>query len=223
MGDTNFSGPVNSDGGYEVDGDTVIDGKGELVGATGGEKQYVVLYPSTSTTYVVDTADISSGSDITGATLVRAELDYPRNLLYTLTDASSDTLEATFTVAGNDQFGQSATETVTVDYDSSATEAGTQVFSTIDSVNITSIGNAATSDTASVGVAISSDVASFGLPDHISAVTNVKSINWIDNGTTKAQNIDSTSVVTARDCIRPEQNVAAADCYVIRYESSATT
>ena len=150
---------------------------------------------------------------------MRTICDYPRNLLYTLSDAASDTLEAVFVTVGTDQFGVAATETVEVDFDAATTTAGTQIFATITSISITPT-NQAASDTASVGVAIAADVASFGLPEPITLVADVKGVNWIDAGTSKTQNIDATSVVVARDAFRPEQTVAAADDYVISYNPS---
>lgn len=218
MGTTHFS-LVDSTSGYKVNGTEVINSSGELIAATSGRRQYTILKPEVGTGVVVATEDISGG-DVAAATVARAILDYPRNLLYTLSDDASDTLSATFTVVGTDQFGVAATETVSVDYDVAATGVGTQIFATITSVAISAVTNEAASDTASVGVAIAADVASFGLPAALSAVTDVKSVNWVDNGTSKTQNIDATSVVIARDCFRPEQTVAAADDYVIMYEPS---
>ena len=182
-------------------------------------QNYVILKPDVAVDSIVAAEDISGGT-VSAATIARSKLDYPRNLLYTLTDAASDTLEAVFVVTGTDQFGNTVSETVTVDYDDSATTAGTQIFATITSISITP-SNEAASDTADVGVAIEADVASFGLPDEIALVADVKNVNWIDNGVTKTQNIDSTSVVVARNCFRPEQTVAAADDYIITYKSTA--
>jgi hypothetical protein len=182
-------------------------------------KQYCILKPDVADDSIVNAEDISGG-DVAAATITRTVLDYPRNLLYTLTDNASNTLEATFTVVGTDQFGEVVTETVSVDYDNSATEAGTQIFATITSVTISGVANEATSDTASVGVCIEADVASFGLPDKIGEIADIKNINWIDNGATKEEDIDSTSVVTTRHCIRPSQTVAAADDYIVIYKSS---
>ncbi len=183
-------------------------------------QNYVILKPEVGTGVVVATEDISGG-DVAAATIARAKLDYPRNLLYTLVDAASDTLEGTFTVTGTDQFGNIVSEAKTIDYDASATANGTQIFATVTAVAISGVANEAGSDTASVGVMIATDLASFGLPDEIKAVGDVKSINWIDNGTSKDQNIDSTSIVVARNCFRPEQTVALADDYVIHYKSTA--
>lgn len=181
-------------------------------------QQYVILKPDVATNSIVNAEDISAGT-VSAATLVKTELDYPRNLLYTLADNASDTLEAVFVTTGTDQFGNVVTETVTVDYDASATGAGSQIFATITSISITPT-NQAASDTASVGVSITADVASFGLPDEIAAVTDVKAINFINNGVTEMQNIDSTSVVVGRNCFRPEQTVAVEDDYVIFYKST---
>lgn len=221
MGTTNFT-KVDASEGFAVNGTDVIDENGKLGSSTKGIQQYVILKPDVAANTVVDAEDISGG-DVAVATIARAKLDYPRNLLYTLTDASGTTLEGTFTVTGTDQYGEAATETVTVDVSTSATMPGTQIFATITAVAISGVANEAASDTASVGVNITADVASFGLPSPIAAVTDVKNVNWIDNGTSKTQNIDATSVVVARDCFRPEQTVAAADDYVITYESTSTT
>lgn len=218
MAQTDFSGPVQSAGGFKVGTRTVIDSDGEITSVAGGPKQYVILKPEVGTAVVVSAEDISGG-DVAAATLVRTTLDYPRNLLYTLVDDSGTDLEAIFTTVGTDQFGVAATETVTVDVSTATTTAGTQIFATITSIAIAPT-NEAASDTASVGVAIAADVASFGLPDDLSAVTDVKSINWVDAGTSKTQNIDSTSIVVARDAFRPEQTVAAADDYVLYYEAT---
>jgi len=196
----------------------VITQTGEVVDAAQGMRQYSILKPEVGTAVVVSAEDISGG-DVAAASLVRTILDYPRNLLYTLSDDASDTLEAIFTVVGTDQFGVAATEVVEVDFDVAATGAGTQIFATITSIAI-AVTNEAASDTASVGVAITADVASFGLPDAISATTDVKGVNWIDAGTSKTQNIDATSVVVARDAFRPEQTVAAADDYIILYKAT---
>lgn len=207
--------------GYEFvatgDGFKIKLPNGTLVSiADSGMKQYSILRPEVGTAVVVSAEDISGGA-VAAATLVRTILDYPRNLLYTLVDNASDTLEAVFVVVGTDQYGNVVTETVTVDYDAAATTAGTQIFATITSISIAPT-NQAASDTASVGVVIEADVASFGLPEPIAAITDVKSINWIDDGTSKTQNIDATSVVIARDAIRPEQTIALADDYIIMYQ-----
>ncbi len=183
------------------------------------ERQYIIAKPSVSAIFVVNVEDISGG-DVASCTIVRKVLDYPRNLLYTLTDNASDTLEGTFTVVGTGVNNEVVTETVTVDYNVAATMPGTQIFKTITSVAISDVANNAASDTASLGVNITTDVASFGLPDAIAAVTDVKNINWLDSAVSKSQNIDATSVVIARSCFRPEQAVAAADDYIITYKST---
>lgn len=193
----------------------VITQSGELVAAAGQLRSYSILKPEVGAGVVVNAQSVAAG-DVASATLVRTTLDYPRNLLYTLSDNASDTLEADFTVVGTDQFGTAVTETVNVDFDESATQAGTQIFMTITSIAIDVTNNAA-SDTASVGVAIAADVASFGLPEDLTAITDVKSINWIDAGTSKTQNIDATSISLTNNAFQPEQTVAAADDYIIHY------
>ena len=182
------------------------------------EQQYVILKPSVSATAVVNAEDISGGA-VAAATIARARCDYPRNLFYTLVDNASDTLEAVFVVTGTNQFDEVVTETVTVDYNVSATQAGTQIFKTITSVKITPT-NQAASDTASVGYSIVANVASFGLPERIAAITDVKNVNWVDNGVSKQETITATSTVLARHCYRPGQTVEVIDDYIITYKTS---
>lgn len=207
--------PGKSNGGFAVQ----VEGtKKQVIGENGNpvaRQQYVISKPSVAANSIVNAQSVASGA-VPAATIVRSKLDYPRNLLYTLVDNASDTLEAVFVVVGVDQFGNAVTETVTVDYNVAATTAGTQIFESITSISITPT-NQAASDTASVGVAIAADVASFGLPQKLGVVADVKNVNWVDAGVSKTQNIDSTSVVVARSCFRPEQAVDAADDYIIQY------
>jgi len=70
---------------------------------------YSILKPDVAVDSIVAAEDISGG-DVATCTLAKTTLDYPRNLLYTLTDAASTTLEAIFTVVGLDQFGNVVTE-----------------------------------------------------------------------------------------------------------------
>jgi len=181
-------------------------------------QQYVIMKPSASASAIVNAQSISGGT-VAAATIARSRCDYPRNVLCTLVDNSGTTLEATFVVTGKDQFGNTVSESIFVDYNVAATTAGTQIFSEITSVSITPA-NQAASDTASVGYAIAADVASFGLPAKIAAVTDVKAINWIDAGTSKQEDVDSTAVVVSRHCIRPSQTVDAADDYIVTYKST---
>jgi len=213
MGTTNFDDlDVNS---VSINGTEVINSSGEVIATAGQNKQFVILKPDVAVDSIVTAEDISAGGTVV-CSIAREILDTPRNLLYTLTDDAGTTLTGIFTTVGTDQFGVAATE-VTGTVTQATAVAGTQIFATITSVTAV-LTNAAASDTADVGVAIAADVASFGLPEPISAITDVKNINWIDNGVTKTQNIDATSVVIARDCVRPEQTVAAADDYVISYK-----
>ena len=179
-------------------------------------QQYVIMKPDVAVDSIVAAGDVSS--DLATATLAKTELDYPRNLLYTLTDNASTSLIGTFTVVGTDQFGYTVTEVT--DVTQATAVSGTQIFATITSIAV-DVTNGAAGDTCDVGVSIEADVASFGLPDEIAAVTDVKAITFIDSGAIAAQNIDSTSVVIARNCYRPEQTVEVIDDYIIFYKSTA--
>ena len=180
------------------------------------EQTYIILKPDVAVDSIVASGDVSAALPV--ATLAKEELDYPRNLLYTLTDASGSALAGTFTVVGTDQFGDSVTETTDVTY--AAAVSGTQIFATIVSIAVGSLSGEAANDTADVGVSVEADVASFGLPCEISAVTDVKRVNFLNAGVTEMQNIDSTSVVIARNCFRPEQTVVVDDDYIITYKST---
>jgi len=181
-------------------------------------KFYYILKPDVAVDSIVAAEDISGG-DVATCTLAKTILDYPRNLLYTVTDDSGSATTATFVVVGYDQFGEKVTETTTVTY--AAAVSGSQIFSEIVSIATTGTSGQAASDTADVGVSIEADVASFGLPDKIGKVADVQALTLVNNGVVEMQNIDSTSVVVARHCYRPEQTVEIIDDYVIRYKSSA--
>jgi len=184
------------------------------------EQQYIIMKPDVAVDSIVASATLTT-TGIASCTIAREIPDYPRNLFYTTADGASTTLECTFTTVGTDVNDEVVTETTTVDYSVAPAVAGTQIFKTVTSIAVSDVVNgAASGDSISVGVSIVADVASFGLPCEISAVTDVKNVNWIDSGATKTQNIDATSVVIARNCFRPEQTVAAADDYIITYKST---
>jgi len=181
-------------------------------------KFYTILKPDVAVDSIVAAEDISGG-DVATCTLAKTTLDYPRNLLYTVTDDSGSATAATFVVIGIDQFGEIVTESTAVTY--AVAVSGEQIFSEITSIATVNTSGEAASDTADVGVSIETDVASFGLPDKIGAVADVKAITLINDGVVEMQNVDSTSVVLApRHCYRPEQTVEVVDDYIIRYKSS---
>jgi len=178
---------------------------------------YSILKPDVAVDSIVAAEDISGG-DVATCTLAKTTLDYPRNLLYTITDDSGSATEGTFVVVGYDQFGKEVTETTAVTY--AAAVSGTQIFAEIVSIALTAVDGEAASDTADVGVSIEADVASFGLPNKLGAVTDVKAVNFLNAGVTEMQNIDSTSIVVERHCFRPEQTVVADDDYIVRYKNT---
>lgn len=181
-------------------------------------EQYVVMKPSASTTWVVDTEDVSGG-DVSGATINNARCDYPRNLLLSATDNSGTDLSVTATVTGKDQFGNTISEQIG-SATGAASAAGSKIFATITSVSMSVSGNAA-SDTASIGFVIAnSDTAKLGFPFKIDAYDDVKMVTWVDNGTNKMEAVASADVDTTYHAYQPNNNIAAADDYVFLVKPS---
>lgn len=181
-------------------------------------QQYVVMKPSVSATWFVNVADISGG-DVASATIANARADYPRNVLLTLVDASGSNLNCVATVIGKDFFGQTISETLTVT-GPALTAAGSKIFSSVTSVALDVTNNAA-SDTASLGYVVTNAMsAKIGLPTVLGAYTDIKAVTWVDNGTVKMEAIASGDVDMSYFAYQPNQDLAAADDYLIIYKSS---
>src|SRR3990167_8890157 len=178
-------------------------------------KTYQVTYPSISASSLGTAA---AGTVDVAWSVVNTTLDYPRNLLYTVTGGTTG---GTTIVNGKDQFGVVITETVTIATAAAGgTAAGTKVFSTFTSGTHYTNGGDNTS-TAVLGYAkgtAAGIVAVFGLPVRVGAVSDVKRLTWSNVGTVTSVNggtINSTYVGTANHTFQGSAVVAATDIYVV--------
>lgn len=179
-------------------------------------EQYCVIKPSASATWFVDSEDISGGS-VAAATIDNARADYPRNLLLTSTDDSGSTLAVSAAVTGTDFFGAPVTETIATT-GGTGTAAGSKIFATVTAVVLT-VTNGAASDVASLGYVIAnSDTAKIGLPAKLGVFGDIKAVTWIDNGTAKMEATVTGDVDTTYHAYQPNNDIAAADDYIILFK-----
>lgn len=188
-------------------------------------KQYIVLNPSTSTTYI---GTVTSATANAAFVLDAVRPDYPRNLLFSILGVAGG-VGGSATVVGKDQFGVTQSESFTVgSANGGGSVAGTKIFGEVTSGTLTYIDGAGGTaiGTARLGFAIGTAaglVAKFGLPDKIGALTDVKVVLWDDNTVMKAVNggtITSSYVGTAPYSFTHGQIVAPEDSIIIRYRST---
>lgn len=180
---------------------------------------YTIQAPSVSATFYGTAASAS----VVAVGLTNTKADYPRNVLLTLLGVAGG-MGGSVTVNGYDQFGRSVNETF--GFGSAAgggTAAGTKIFAEITSATVTPVGLGGTAvGTVSLGVAAgtASGIATlFGLPWKIRAVSDVKSITWINNGTATAINggtVTSAHVGTANHTFMGTQIPVITDRYTVR-------
>lgn len=176
--------------------------------------QYVVMNPSVDPAFV----GTAIGGAIAAGTLVNTRLDYPRNLLVSLTGG---TVGGTAVVRGQDQFGGTVTESIGVATAAAGgTTAGSLVFSRVGTVSYTAAnGN---TGTLNVGVAIGTSTNSplFGLPYKLGGTTDIKAITWNKAGTASYSHDASAAAVTRVHAFKGTTAVAVADGYVVSGRSS---
>jgi hypothetical protein len=156
--------------------------------------------------------------------------DYPRNLLYMV--GGSNTLGGTWTVNGKDQFGSSITEQVVIPLTSNGgTQNGTAIFGSVTSGTFSfltggSVGNGTPKLSMAFGTG-AGNVGKFGLGVKIGAVTDVKSITWIDNATVTTFNggtlgtaITNGNIDVVNHSFSGTKVVAATDKFIVRVRSS---
>jgi hypothetical protein len=125
----------------------------------------------------------------TAPTIKNAYMDWPRNAKYALNGITNGTYGGTFVAVWEDQFGAIITETVAVP---AAVNGGTVFGTSINykylSGSFISQGSAGTFiGTASIGVGTTTSGTAqnnwFGLLTKIGAVSDVKLVRWVNNGT----------------------------------------
>ena len=184
---------------------------------------YVVANPSISDT------GFGTVSSATAAAVVFTNVvaDYPRNVLFTILGVAGG-MGGTLVVNGKDQFGITQSETIAIGSAAGGgTAAGTKIFSSLSSGTVTPVGLGGTAvGTAKVGYALGTAagiVALFGLPVRVAAVSDVKRLTWINNGTSTAINggtLSSSYIGTANHTFQGSAIVAITDQYHVTVKST---
>lgn len=184
------------------------------------DMQYIVLNPSDSTTYngTVETAVAAA------IVLTNTKLDYPRNLKFSALGVAGG-LGGTLVMNGKDQFGNVIQETLGfATAAGGGTANGTKVFAEVTSGTYTPVGLGGTAvGSAKLGPAIGTSTTGplFGIPAKLGAVTDIKNVTWINNGTaTKAGGTAQVDLVNNAFRFAEAANVSKTDAYVITYRSS---
>ncbi len=190
-------------------------------------ESYIVAYPGTSLTYV-GTCAAGTNAQAKPLVLINANLDYPRNLRYSV--VGTNDVGGTWTVNGKDQFGAAISETVgsgTVAQGTPAFDtAGTKIFALVSSGTFTFAAGSAGSGSAQLGVAYggtAGTTAYFGLPTKIAAVSDVKRITIVKNNvntTLGGGTISSTVVGTTNHTFNGTAVLGTADMFIVTLKST---
>lgn len=184
-------------------------------------ENYYVLYPTASASFI-GTAAAGTATQAKAFVITNQQLDYPRTLLVTITNSSGSVGSGVTVVNGYDQFGSAISETITALGTQTTVKAGTKIFEKVTSATITFGTLQEESGTATLGVAIgtaSGQVARFGLPFRVGATGDVKTITWVNNGTSTAitgGTVVSTLVSTVSHSFAGTKIVAATDIYYVK-------
>lgn len=201
---------INAGSGYKVSPDEVDQ-----------YVQYVVMHPSTSTTYI---GTVAPGTVAAPCIITNPLPDVPRTLLFSITGPVGG-VGGTLTVNGQDQFGGTAVEVITIgSANGGGSAAGTLIYAKVGTASyapngVDNIG------TPVLGVAIGTAaglVARFGLPDKLGGTGDVKNITWINNGTPTSFGTGGIgSLISASShSVRGTAVVALTDRYVVTYKPS---
>jgi len=180
-------------------------------------EQYCIIKPSASDSYV---GTVDPGTVAGTFVLDNTRLDYPRNLLVSITGPAGG-VGGTVTITGKDQFGVTQTETISVaSANGGGTTAGSNVYAEV-SLGTYDPNGGDNQSTAKLGVAIGTaaddTTAKLGLPAKIGGTADVKAVTWIDNGTAKEEGAASIADTTFH-AIKPAQAIAAADDYIVLFK-----
>lgn len=188
-------------------------------------RQYIVEHPSIDPAWF-GTAPIGTAGQAKAFVLTNIRADYPRNLVVSDATGAGTAHGGTAVINGKDQFGNTIQETITIGTAAAGgTVAGTKIFSQVSSGTFTfataSVGNGTTQ----LGVAIGTSATLqhlFGLPDKIASTADVKSITWLNNGTSTTMNGGTIGayVGTANHTFKGTAVVSVTDKYVVHMRST---
>jgi hypothetical protein len=182
--------------------------------------QYVIQNPSVSNSFFGTVESASAAAFVLGQT----RADYPRNVLLTINGVAGG-MGGTATVNGVDFQGNTITETLGfATAAAGGTVAGTKIFARVTSATVTPVGLGGTAvGSAKLGVAIGTSATLahlFGFPDLIGGTTDLKSMNWINNGTINVYGTPSTRVTLASNAFSGTATVAITDSYNVTYKTT---
>lgn len=190
---------------------------------------YQVHLPTISLVWI-GTTPVGGTTSTQAVVLTNKVPDYPRNLLYMV--GGSNNLGGTWTVNGFTQFGVPVTEQVVIPVTANGgTQNGTAIFGSVTSGTFSfltggSVGNGTPKLSMAFGTG-SGNVGKFGLPVKLGAVTDVKSIQWIDNATMTTFNggtlgtaITNGNIDVANSSFSGTKVVAATDKFIVNVRSS---
>ena len=144
-------------------------------------KQAVYLKVAGSDSAILNACALGSVTSATG-TITLGYPDYPRNLMVSFKETGGTVAKATATVTGKDQFNKVISEEYACLELGTVSVTGTKVFGQITAISavVGSYGTGAVD--LRVGYPVGAASAKFGLPNKISAATDVKRVTWVDNG-----------------------------------------
>lgn len=178
-------------------------------------QQLVFLQPDASDSAIMNAL---SGTGLVG-TVTLGELDYPRNIQVTFTEASGTAWSGAVTVNGKDQFGNVISEVFNIAGDGTISINGTKIFDKVTSItNLPSAGSAA-GDDVKVGYAVAAGTAKLGLLSKVGAASDVKRVKWNDNGTLKPGTV---VVDTTYHAIKLAGAISGDDDYIVLYKPDYT-
>ena len=148
-------------------------------------QQYMIACPGTA----IDALGTAAGGSNTQSktfVMLNQHVDYPRTLLFTITNTAGSLNCGSVVVTGKDQWGAAQTETIGLVLGTQVqSNSGTKIFSSVSAATATYGANQLNNGTGMLGYAsgttAGSNVFSFGLPWRLAAKTDVKGITYAKN------------------------------------------
>ena len=187
--------------------------------------QYVILNPSVDTVWF-GTPAVGTASQQKALVMTNIRADYPRNVVAGVATGAGTAHGGTMDINGKDQFGNTITESITIGTAAAGgTVAGTKIFASVSSGTFSHTSDSVGNGTAGLGVAIGTSTTLqhlFGLPDKIGGTSDVKSLVWINNGTSTTVNGGTFGayIGTANHTFKGTAIVAVTDRFVVTLRSS---
>lgn len=191
-------------------------------------RQYIIMHPSVDPVWF-GTSAVGTQTQARALVVTNTKADYPRNIVGAVASAAGSVSGGTWIVNGKNQFGETIQSTIAIaPATGGGTVAGTKIFAEVSSGTFTFGTGDPGNGTPRLGVAIGTSASLqhlFGLPDRIASTADVKSLLWINNGTSTTVNGGSIGayVGTANNTFQGTAVVAVTDRFVVNMRSSFVT